>query len=268
MSTHGSSSSDEEAITVRLEDIPTILQLYKEYVLTAPPVDQIRYKHNDSLLDRISLYQGDITKLEIDAIVNAANKSLLGAFTCTVDGAIHRAAGPHLLEECKRISLQSCIDSRALNGCCTGQSKITRGYRLPSRHVIHTVGPVYSPLEKEEKARQLASCYRTSLEVGVENGVRHIAFPSISTGIYGYPIEDATHIALNEVRQFVESEPGSKLERVIFVVFNNKDRDVYRALIPEYFPPANVESEVKGASETKESSEAKETPGTNEAPGN
>jgi len=238
MSTHGTEDihesgsiheSDNDPI-VKLEDIPTIRQLYKDSELAVPPKDRIRYKPNDSLLDRISLYQGDITELKVDAIVNAANKSLLGGGG--VDGAIHRAAGPHLLEEC-----------RTLNGCNTGESKITRGYSLPSRHVIHTVGPVYSPAEVEVKARQLASCYRTSLEVAVENDVRHIAFPSVSTGIYGYPIENATHIALGTARQFMESERGTKLERCIFVVWSNNDRDVYESLIPEYFPPVDMESQ-------------------------
>ncbi|KAF5382197.1 hypothetical protein D9615_004251 [Tricholomella constricta] len=208
------SASDSDDNIVQLAAIPTIRQLYKDAILDVPPVDQIRHKANPSLLDRISLHQGDITDLKVDSIVNAANKSLLGGG-----------------------------GGRTLNGCGTGESKITRGYSLPSRHIIHTVGPVYSPVEVEEKARQLASCYRTSLEVGVENEVRHIAFPSVSTGIYGYPIDDATHIALGEVRQFLESEKASKVERVIFVVWSNKDRDVYRSLIPEYFPPEQEDSE-------------------------
>ncbi|KAF8913560.1 A1pp-domain-containing protein [Mucidula mucida] len=196
--------------------------MFKKGFITA--VDKPRFPVDASLLNRISLFQGDITKLQIDSIVNAANKSLLGGGG--VDGAIHDAAGPGLLEEC-----------RPLKGCETGQSKITGGHKLPSKHIIHTVGPIYSKLSVDTKAKQLASCYRTSLQLAVQHSLKHIAFPSISTGIYGYPIEDATHIALKEVRDFVTTEEGSKLERVIFVVWSNKDRDVYRDLIPEYFPP-------------------------------
>ncbi|RDB25726.1 High-affinity glucose transporter [Hypsizygus marmoreus] len=223
--------------TVRLAAIPTIRKLYDSSELKSPPADKIRHNVEASLLDKISLYQGDITKLEVDAIVNAANKSLLGGGG--VDGAIHQAAGPHLLEEC-----------RTLNGCNTGDAKITRGYGLPSRHVVHTVGPIYSPLEAEEKAQQLTSCYRTSLEIAVENNARHIAFPSISTGVYSYPIEDATRIALEEVRRFCDSEIGSKLERVIFVVWSNKDRSVYESLIPQYFPPVAAEQQQKDTTTT------------------
>ncbi|KAG6833375.1 hypothetical protein H0H87_007992 [Tephrocybe sp. NHM501043] len=146
---------------------------------------------------------------------------------------------------------------RTLNGCMTGDAKITRGYELPSssltdeidhfnsrRYVIHTVGPIYSSNDVEEKARQLASCYRTSLKVAAENEARHIAFPSVSTGVYGYPIRDATRIALNEVRRFVGSELGQKLDRVIFVVWSNKDFDVYNSLVPEYFPPVQEQPKV------------------------
>ncbi|KAF9007614.1 A1pp-domain-containing protein [Cyathus striatus] len=224
-----SSTSSESELDdmIHLKDIKTIGQLYKESVLKAiANTDQTRYKPSAGLLNRISLFQGDITKLSVDAIVNAANKSLLGASHPTsIDGAIHAAAGPKLLDEC-----------RGLNGCETGQSKITKGYNLPAKHIIHTVGPVYSSSDVEEKARLLASCYKTSLEVAIENSLRHIAFPSISTGIYGYPIRDATRIALNEVRELCNAESGEKLERIIFVVWSNKDKGVYEELIPEYFP--------------------------------
>ncbi|KAF9565199.1 A1pp-domain-containing protein [Agrocybe pediades] len=211
---------------VRLKDIKTISELFKTLALKPAAPDKLQFKPDVKLLDRVSLFQGDITKLDVDAIVNAANRSLLGGGG--VDGAIHAAAGPKLLDEC-----------RGLNGCLTGESKITKGYRLPARHVIHTVGPVYSRHNVEECAQQLASCYRTSLELAVENAVRHIAFPSISTGIYSYPIEDATRIALNTARTYLESESGGKLERVIFVVWSNKDKGVYEKLIPEYFPDKN-----------------------------
>ncbi|TFK40033.1 A1pp-domain-containing protein [Crucibulum laeve] len=220
-----SSDSEHEDDMIHLKDIKTIGQLYKSAVLKAPATDKIRHKLNPRFLDRVSLFQGDITKLEVDSIVNAANKSLLGGGG--VDGAIHSAAGPKLLEEC-----------RGLNGCDTGDSKITKGYNLPAKHIIHTVGPVYSSSSKEEKAEQLASCYNTSLKLAVANSLRHIAFPSISTGIYGYPIVDATRIALEVARQFCDSEVGDKLDRIIFVVWSNKDKGVYESLIPEYFPPS------------------------------
>ncbi|PBK92922.1 A1pp-domain-containing protein [Armillaria gallica] len=212
-----------------LEKIPTLAQLFKQAVIKA--VEKPKYPVDSALLDRISLFQGDITKLSVDSIVNAANRSLLGR---SLDGAIHAAAGRGLLEECAR-----------LNGCETGESKITKGYKLPSKHIIHTVGPIYSSKDRETKAEQLASCYRTSLKLAVKNSLKHIAFPSISTGTYSYPIKDATHLALKEVRQFVTTEPGSTLERVIFVVWSNKDRDVYQELLPEYFPPSGS-SEPKG----------------------
>jgi len=145
-----------------------------------------------------------------------------------VDGAIHSAAGPNLVKECS-----------TLNGCETGDAKITKGYHLPSKHVIHTVGPIYSASDKHFKASELASCYKTSLQLAVTNSLKHIAFPSISTGVYGYPVEDATHIALDEVRRFLDTTPGEELDRVIFVVWSNKDKGVYEDLIPEYFPPAD-----------------------------
>lgn len=160
---------------------------------------------------RIAVERGDITTYEVDAIVNAANKSLLGGGG--VDGAIHRAAGQELLEEC-----------RTLGGCDTGQARITGGYRLPARHVIHTVGPVWHGGDSDEE-RLLADCYRNSLRVALQNGLRTVAFPSISTGVYGFPIEKATPIALRTVREMLEGNP--ELERVIFVTFSEGDLRVY-----------------------------------------
>lgn len=158
----------------------------------------------------MELLQGDITRLSVDAIVNAANSSLLGGGG--VDGAIHRAAGPELLEEC-----------RLLGGCKTGQARITKGYRLPAKRVIHTVGPVWRGGGHGEP-ELLASCYRSSLALAVENQVRSIAFPAISCGIFGYPPYHAARIAVSETARFLASEPS--IERVVFVSFS---REVYEA---------------------------------------
>jgi len=163
--------------------------------------------------DRIHLFEGDITTLAVDAIVNAANSSLLGGGG--VDGAIHRAAGPQLLDEC-----------RALHGCATGQAKITRGYRLPAKHVIHTVGPVWQGGGAGED-EALANCYRNSLALAVQNGVKTIAFPAISTGVYGFPLKRATNIAVREVKAVLEREPS--IERVTFVTFGSEATAAYRA---------------------------------------
>lgn len=152
----------------------------------------------------VELTQGDITQQETDAIVNAANNSLLGGGG--VDGAIHRAGGPAIVAECKR-----------LNGCATGDAKITSGGNLKARYVIHTVGPVYRN-GKSGEPELLASCYRRSMETAQENGLKTIAFPSVSTGVYGYPYEEAAEIALTTVKQFLEENVG--IQAVRFVLFN------------------------------------------------
>lgn len=161
--------------------------------------------------------QGNITTLAVDAIVNAANSSLLGGGG--VDGAIHRAAGPELLHEC-----------RLLGGCKTGQAKITKGYRLAARHIIHTVGPVWRGGGNGE-AELLAACYRRSLEVAADNRITTLAFPSISTGIYGYPIELAARVAVNTVRSALQTTEG--FTEIIFCCFSPGDLQVYEEVLNE-----------------------------------
>jgi O-acetyl-ADP-ribose deacetylase len=164
---------------------------------------------------RLHALQADITSLAVDAIVNAANSSLLGGGG--VDGAIHRAAGPELLHEC-----------RLLGGCETGGAKITKGYRLPAKHVIHTVGPVWHGGDHGEP-ELLASCYRRSLELAVANGLASVAFPSISTGVYGYPKEPAARIAVATVRASLADAPS--IREIVFCCFSAGDLEVYRRVL-------------------------------------
>lgn len=165
----------------------------------------------------IHVIKGDITKVtDVDAIVNAANSSLLGGGG--VDGAIHRAAGPGLLEEC-----------RTLHGCPAGEAKVTGGYRLPGRYVIHTVGPVWRGGGKKE-AEILSACYRNCLKAAVKKRAASIAFPAISTGIYGYPKKQAAAIAVRTVEEFLEENPG-RIEKVVFVLFDDESLQIYKDLM-------------------------------------
>jgi O-acetyl-ADP-ribose deacetylase (regulator of RNase III) len=162
-------------------------------------------------LDRIEVLRGDITCLQLDAIVNAANTSLLGGGG--VDGAIHRAAGPGLLNECREIG-----------GCPTGEARITRGYNLPAEYVIHTVGPIYSGRAQERTL--LSSCYLNSLELAVKNNITSIAFPAISCGVYGYPITEACKIAVDTTCDFLKD--NSMIKKVVFILFSKKNHAVYQ----------------------------------------
>jgi O-acetyl-ADP-ribose deacetylase (regulator of RNase III) len=165
----------------------------------------------------IQIVQGDIATMDVDAIVNAANTSLLGGGG--VDGAIHRAAGPELMEECLK-----------LNGCPTGEARITAGYGLPAKWIIHTVGPVWHGGDREE-ASLLAACYRSSLTLADERGLSRVAFPAISTGVYGFPKEQAARIASNEVTHFLRA--AQSVESVFFVCFSAADQRIYAAAVEQ-----------------------------------
>ena len=167
----------------------------------------------------VEIVEGDITRQHVDAVVNAANTSLLGGGG--VDGAIHRAAGPELLEETKRIG-----------GCPTGEARVSKGYKLPASWIIHTVGPVWKGGRRNEE-NLLASCYRNSLAAAREIGARTIAFPSISTGAYGFPLERATEIAVKETRSFLEEDES--LDKVIFVCFGSRAYEIYQRVYERIF---------------------------------
>ncbi|KAH8196914.1 hypothetical protein TruAng_008939 [Truncatella angustata] len=199
-------------------DIPSLSLLYKLKKLlpaATPPVEGATPAHND----RVALIRGDITVLAVDAIVNAANSSLLGGGG--VDGAIHRAAGPQLVAEC-----------RTLNGCVTGSAKITDAYNLPCRKVIHAVGPIFDDLRPEKSHSELQGCYRSSLQLAVQHGLKTIAFSAISTGIYGYPSLDASIAACETVQKFLDGDDGKKLDKVVFVTFEDKDVRSYNSTLP------------------------------------
>ncbi|KAK0717939.1 hypothetical protein B0T26DRAFT_647868 [Lasiosphaeria miniovina] len=220
---------------INASDIPTLSLLYKLHKLVAAPAGtkprptlagpKTIPAPSKALNDRVGVVLSDITTLGVDAIVNAAKRSLLGGGG--VDGAIHRAAGAGLVRECER-----------LGGCETGAAKITGAYRLPCRRVIHAVGPVYDPGEHEASETALASCYTRSLELAAENGCRSVAFSALSTGVYGYPSRWAAPAALSAVRKFLVDHPArAGIDKVIFVTFEKKDVDAYNESVPIFFPP-------------------------------
>ncbi|KAM6404637.1 ADP-ribose glycohydrolase MACROD2 isoform 11-T13 [Pluvialis apricaria] len=201
---------------VALKSIPT----WMEDLKSENAKDDLQGKK--SLSEKVSLYRGDITVLEVDAIVNAANSSLLGGGG--VDGCIHRAAGPCLVAECRNLS-----------GCETGQAKITCGYDLPAKYVIHTVGPIARGHLTDTHKENLASCYKSSLKLAKENNIRSIAFPCISTGIYGFPNEPAAVIALNTIKEWL-SKNHNEVDRIIFCVFLEVDYKIFKKKMGEFFP--------------------------------
>ncbi|TNY22472.1 MACRO domain-containing protein 1 [Rhodotorula diobovata] len=222
----GGESRDERSATTKVSDLDTVNDLFADGTLQPyRDAEDILYPHSTQLNDKVMLWRGDITKLEVDCIVNAANKALLGGGG--VDGAIHAAAGPDLLKEC-----------RTLNGAETGETKLTGGHRLPAKHIAHTVGPVYSGARKRESEDKLRSCYRSTLKLCVDNGIKTVAFSGISTGVYGYPITAAAEVACDEVRKFLEGTDGDKVDKVIFCVFRQVDVNSYLDALPAYFPPA------------------------------
>ncbi|KAG7464527.1 hypothetical protein MATL_G00166510 [Megalops atlanticus] len=216
-----SASLQERRAMYRTSDFLTLEQI-PVWTSSERPAGDAIYPANEALNRKISLFRGDITKLEIDAIVNAANKTLLGGGG--VDGSIHRGAGPLLKQECA-----------TLGGCETGQAKITGAYGLPAKYVIHTVGPIVQVSVGDREREGLHNCYHNCLDNAVQNQLRTVAFPCISTGVYGYPPEKAVDVALATVREYLE-EHHAQLDRVIFCVFLKSDEDLYLERLPLYFP--------------------------------
>ncbi|KAK4130689.1 A1pp-domain-containing protein [Trichocladium antarcticum] len=228
-------------------DIPSIALLYKLRKLPpTPPAHPLPTTHtpptpaprpSSTLNARLAVLRGDITHLAVDAVVNAANRSLLGGGG--VDGAIHRAAGPQLQRAC-----------RALGGCATGSAKMTAAYGLPCRHVIHAVGPVYELGDGPRSAALLAGCYARSLALAAGAGCRSVAFSAISTGVYGFPSREAAPVALGAIRRFLEGPEGEGIDKVVIVTFEMKDVDAYNEFIPLYFPPVLEEETTAPTAET------------------
>ncbi|XP_032540479.1 ADP-ribose glycohydrolase MACROD2 isoform X1 [Chiroxiphia lanceolata] len=214
---------------VALKTIPTWMEDLKSKSESDGENTKEDMQGKKSLSEKVSLYRGDITLLEVDAIVNAANSSLLGGGG--VDGCIHRAAGPCLVAECRNLS-----------GCETGQAKITCGYDLPAKYVIHTVGPIARGHLTDIHKENLASCYKSSLKLAKENNIRSIAFPCISTGIYGFPNEPAAVIALNTIKEWL-SKNHNEVDRIIFCVFLEIDYKIFKKKMGEFFPIDDADEE-------------------------
>ncbi|KAL8869747.1 MAG: hypothetical protein Q9174_004039 [Haloplaca sp. 1 TL-2023] len=233
---------------VKLQDIPTVSHLYKSGYLKSPPPSDDEYKANAALNAKVALIRTSITDLEVTSIVNAANTGLLGGGG--VDGAIHAAAGPDLLEECE-----------TLGGCETGSAKMTGAYELPSKHIIHAVGPVYGRENRKRDglaAELLANCYDESLQLAAQKG-GSIAFSCLSTGVYGYPSGEAAEIACETVREFLETDDGKKLDRVVFCCFLEKDERNYQVLLPFFFPPTPDELPSSASDEVGSTTESEPT---------
>ncbi|KAL9587820.1 MAG: hypothetical protein Q9203_003367 [Teloschistes exilis] len=207
---------------ITLSQIPTLSQLYLSGELQPVEYQPPTSEPSATINSKISIIRTSITDLEVTSIVNAANNSLLGGGG--VDGAIHKVAGPRLLEEC-----------RTLDGCDTGSAKITAAYELPSKYVIHAVGPVYARQKPEQSRLLLQRCYQTSLMLAAEKG-GSIAFSCLSTGVYGYPSDEAAEVACETVRNFFESGEGENLERVVFCCFLEKDMVEYGEILPYMIP--------------------------------
>ncbi|XP_032850653.2 ADP-ribose glycohydrolase MACROD2 isoform X2 [Tyto alba] len=220
---------------VALKNIPTWMEDLKNKSESDGENAKEDLQGKKSLSEKVSLYRGDITLLEVDAIVNAANSSLLGGGG--VDGCIHRAAGPCLVAECRNLS-----------GCETGQAKITCGYDLPAKYVIHTVGPIARGHLTDTHKENLANCYKSSLKLAKENNIRSIAFPCISTGIYGFPNEPAAVIALNTIKEWL-SKNHNEVDRIIFCVFLEVDYKIFKKKMGEFFPLNDTNEEGTDLSE-------------------
>nr|XP_009932522.1 PREDICTED: O-acetyl-ADP-ribose deacetylase MACROD2 [Opisthocomus hoazin] len=231
---------------VALKNIPTWMDDLKSKSVSDGENAEDVLQGKKSLSEKVSLYRGDITLLEVDAIVNAANSSLLGGGG--VDGCIHRAAGPCLVAECRNLS-----------GCETGQAKITCGYDLPAKYVIHTVGPIARGHLTDTHKENLANCYKSSLKLAKENNIRSIAFPCISTGIYGFPNEPAAVIALNTVKEWL-SKNHNEVNRIIFCVFLEVDYKIFKKKMGEFFPLDDANEEGTELSEETEGLEQKGKP--------
>ncbi|KAF2837267.1 A1pp-domain-containing protein [Patellaria atrata CBS 101060] len=226
------------ASLIPLSEIPTLTLLYKLNHLAPPSPTVSTPPPSKAYNDKIALIRHDITKLKLDSIVNAANESLLGGGG--VDGAIHRGAGPNLLRECE-----------GLNGCETGSAKITGAYELPCKKVIHAVGPIYIITKRVGRHTSLLqSCYRTSLQLAVDNGMKSIAFSALSTGVYGYPSDEAAAAAIGAVRRFLDEGKGDTLDKIVFCNFMEKDEDAYLETLPRFFPPVEEAPEPEPTTDT------------------